>query len=387
MKYGKWVVAAGALLALVVTLSSIRGEPGPSLAGPAETWSNQPVSAGDAALVLPTPEGDGCEQSAAGIAALEQRAWVSYVCVPPADAEPGPPPDPATAVDELRPDGQVERLEPPDDALSPLTVKDVGPDGTLWALQQGAVLTRPPGGSWSTVDSGAAGSGEVIDLEVVDNGFLYLARRSSITLVRPEGPPVELVSDPERSEETGTFYTDESATGTRPAEGARLPTLTGLTVLPDGTVVLLATDSVLTLDPQGALRTVVTPKSSGEDPATRLVRAVVRDGGSGSYLADAIAVQDGLLVYDQRAGRILRIGLDGSIALVAGRPANQIGGPEDGDVSGTDWGSDNERVVALDEVRLGIGSTDRPRVGMALLDDGQLLATTSNGGVVRLGVP
>lgn len=387
MKYGKWVVAAGALLALVVTLSSIRGEPGPAVAGPAQTWSSLPVAAGEAALVLPTPAGDGCAQSATGITALEQRAWVSYVCRPDAGDEAGPPPNPATAVDELQPDGQVERLETPDDALHPLTVQDVGPDGTLWALQQGVVLARPPGGSWSTVGSGAASSGDVVDLEVLDNGFLYLAHRSSITLVRPEGPPVELVSDPERSEETGTFYADESETGARPADGARLPTLTGLTVLPNGTVVLLATDSVLTLDPQGALRTVVTPKSSGDDPATRLVRAVVRDGGSGSYLAEAIADEGGVLVYDQRAGRILRIGLDGSMSLVAGRPANQIGGPEDGDVRGTDWGSDGDRVVALDEVRLGIGGTAGSSVGMAQLDDGQLLVTTSNGGVVRLGVP
>jgi hypothetical protein len=385
VKYGKWVVAAVALLALVLALSSIRG--GPSVADPAESWDSDPVAAGQAALVLPTPEAGGCEQRANGIAASAQRAWVSYACVPGAGDEPATPVDPATAVDELHPDGEVQRLEEPEDTLSPLAVEDVGPDGTLWGLQQGAVLTRPPGGAWRTVDAGPATGGDVVDVEVIDNGFVYLARRSSITLVRPEGPPVELVSDPERSGDAGTFYADEAATGARPAEGARLPTLTGITVLANGTVVMLATDSVLTLDPQGALRTVVTPKSSGDDPASRLVRAVVRDGGSGSYLADAVVHGDDVLVYDQRGGRILRVGLDGSVALVAGRPANSIGGPEDGDVSGTDWGPEGDRVVALDQVRLGVGGTDRPTVGMALLDDGQLLATTTNGGVVRLGLP
>jgi hypothetical protein len=391
MRYGKWVVAAGALLALVLALLSIDREPaGPSVADAAESWRSEPVAPGEAALVLPTPQGRGCGQVATGLAALQDRAWVSYACFTGAGDESAPQPDPATAVGELRPDGQVERLELPADTIAPITVQDVSPDGTLWALQQGVVLSRTPGDDWRSIDTAPATSDirdDVIDLDVLDNGALYLARRTSITLVRPGAPTVTLAADPERSETTSTYYADEAVTRPRPAEGARLPTLTGLTVLPDGTVVALATDSVLTLDAQGVLRTVVTPRSSGDDPTTRLFRTAVRDGGTGSYLSEALPDGGGVLVYDQRAGRILRIGLDGSIALVAGRPANSIGGPEDGDVSGTDWGPGGDRALGLDEVRLGIGGTFESSVGMAMLADGQLLATTSSGGVVRLSLP
>lgn len=195
--------------------------------------------------------------------------------------------------------------------------------------------------------------------------------------------PRTLLSDPRRAVTTSTSYVDEADPGPRPAASGPLPTLTGLTVLDDGTVLLLATDSVLALDPDGTLQTLVSPRTSGTDPATRLYRAAVRDGGSGSYLASALPYGDGALVHDQGAGRLLLVDREGELRRLAGRPANRIGGPQDAAAAldPLDGRAD------LDEVPLGVGGTLGRAVRMALLDDGQLLLSSPRQGVLRLGLP
>ena len=376
----RWLAVAAAGFALTIPVAVVVNEDRSSgLAPPADTWRHESVPPGRAALALRTPQGDDCGQTMTSVAGTGQTAHVSYACYPPAGDESAPVPDPGYAVDRLLPNGVVERLPPADDRRSPVKVEHVGADGTVWALQRGVVRTRPPGGAW-TADVGATSNvlDDVVDLEFTADGSVYELRRYRVSVQPARGPARVLVEDRARAETTSTYYLDDN--GGPPTD---LPTLTGLTVLDDGTVVLLATDSVLVLEGDGSLRKVVTPRTSGDDPRTRLGRSAVRDGGTGSYLISPIPCGRDVLVYDQRAGRILRISLDGSIRHVAGRPASRIGGPESGVVTGSGW---QQGEIGVEDVHLGIGGTFEPSLGMALLDDDQLLVATSHDGLVRIGL-
>lgn len=248
-------------------------------------------------------------------------------------------------------------------------------------------MSRAPGGSFVRREAGLGADpsfigGEIIDLDVQDDGSVLLAGLHTISVLPVDGPARTFAGGPGGSVGQ-TDYVDQSMPNPRPALGSPLPTVTGVTGQPDGTVIVLAVDSVLSVDGDGLLRTLASPASSA-DPATRLVRAAVRDGGSGSLLTDALPYGRDVLLYDSGGARVLRLDPAGDITLLAGGPVDKNGDPVRG--VGVDpreqWGKKGDTGVALDEVLLPYGPTRT----MSLLANGDLLLT-ANEGVVALGIP
>lgn len=385
---------AGVVLAAVVVATAVVVVQRQSAAvpGPSTSWRPAAVAPGTAELVAGTGVGRNCFASTTSVAARGKSVFAAAICEPGAGDESAPVATPAYAVDALTGDGAIARLGTLVDKRARLTVESVGPDGTLWALQGGSVLTRSPGGRFTTLDLGPGVNesdsftgDDVVDLDVGGDGTVLFARLHEVS-VRPAVGPLWVIAGGPGGSVGQTDYADQAVPNARPALGAPLPTVTGVTTRSDGTVVILTTDSVLTVDGRGVLRTLVSPASS-TDPAVRLVRAAVRDGGSGSYLSDAAPYGDDILMYDQAGARVLRVDVDGNTTLVAGTPVNRIGTPGRG--VGPDrveqWGADGKAVLPLDEVRLGYGGSLGRSVRLAVLGDGQVL-TSSTEGVIRLGL-
>lgn len=380
---------AAAAVALPFALDRVRGA---ELAGPAERWDTTAVADGMAARVAgPDGTGKNCFHYETAVAASASSVWVSQVCVTGPGDETAPQPDPAHAVDVLKPDGSVQRLPPADDREAPLTVEDIASDGTIWALQNGRVLKATPGGSFVPLEAFGSDqmrtTDDIVDLDVTDDGTVYVAAGHSVVALSPSGA-TRLVAGALEGGSTGqTDYADQAVPDPRPAVGEPLPTVTGVTAMPDGTVIVLAVDTVLAVDPAGGMRTLISPATAGDDPATRLRRARVRDGGSGAYLADAVPYGGDVLIYDQTGGRILRLTKQGKLTHLAGGTADENGfsalGPGG---HRTQWGPDADRRLPVDTVRLAAGGTLRRAVRLAVMDDGQVLAVAGGQGVVRLGL-
>lgn len=362
------------------------------LAGPADRWDTTAVAEGMAARVAgPDGTGKNCAHYETAVAAGTASVWVSQACVTGAGDERAPQPDPAHAVDQLKPDGSVERLPPTDDRDAPLTVEDVASDGTLWGLQNGRVLKAAPGGQFVALDAFGSDqmrtTDDVVDLDVADDGTVYLAAGHSVVALSLSGA-TRLVAGAFEGGSTGqTDYANQAVPNRRPAVGEPLPTVTGVTALPDGTVIVLVVDTVLAVDPDGRMRTVVSPATAGTDPATRLRRARVRDGGSGSYLADAVPYGGDVLVYDQTGGRVLRLTEQGKLTRVAGGTADENGFSSFGPGGHrAQWDPDADRRLPVDAVRLRAGGTLGRAVRLAVTNDGQVLVVAGGQGVVRLGL-
>ena len=324
-----------------------------------------------------------CFQTTTGVAARGDDVWTSDDCLPGTGDESVTFAEPRYAIERLRPDGSVQRLEPVEidgESVSYVKVLAVGPDGTLFATgADGELLTRSPDGTWRRPPEG----GTPVGVHVGDDGVTYLADRNAVRALTTGGGERTLAGDPDAPYNGETVYADQAVPNPRPSVSSEIPTLTGLTVRRDGTVVLLATDSILTLDPQGTLRTLVAPDSSGTDPQTRLVRAGLHGSGPGSSLVSAVPYGDDVLVYDLSAGRLLRVDGAGWITFVAGDATDTGGAPASGyrplaDIA--EQVADRGKQVSLGEASLNAVT------GLAVLD-GQLLLAASERGVLRLGLP
>lgn len=384
---------AGVVLA-VMSLAAVGGgyffvqARGAELAGPATRWETAPVPDGMAARVAgPDGTGKNCYHYETAVAAGAGSVWVSQTCVTGAGDETAPQPDPAHAVDILLPDGSVERLPAPPGRVAPLTVEDVAPDGTLWALQNGQVLKAEPGGPFKAVDTPfgvdqTLTSDNVVDLALAQDGTVYLAAAHSVVALAPSGK-TRLVAGGEGGSAPSKDYADQEVPNPRRAVGQPLPTVTGVTVKSNGTVIILALDTVLAVGVDGTMRTLISPATAGTDPATRLRRDRVRNGGSGTVLAAAAPYGDDVLLYDGAAGRILRLDDAGRLTRVAGGTADENGFSSFGPQGHREqWGRDGEEVLPLNDVRLASAAA----VDFAVLPDGQVLAVAANQGVVRLGL-
>lgn len=384
------LVAALAVVAVVVGGGyAFLESRGADLAGPPDRWETAPVAAGTAARVAaPDGRGKNCEHQETAVAAGAASVFVSSTCVTGAGDETAPQPDPAYAVDALREDGTVERLPTVADRELALNVEAVAPDGTLWALQNGQVLRAEPDGPFTVVDT-PFGKDEfrvadnVVDLALAEDGTVYLAAPQAVAALGPSGDTRLVAGALAGGTAPNRVYADQAVPNPRPALGTLLPTVTGITVRSDGTVIVLALDTVLAVGTDGTLRTLVSPATAGTDPGTRLRRDRVQNGGSGTVLAAAAPYGDDVLLYDGAGGRILRLDDASRLTRVAGGTADENGFSDLGECGGRDqWGPDGDRVLPLDQVRLACGEA----VDFAVLDDGQVLAVAAGQGVVRLGL-
>lgn len=358
---------------------------GPQIAPAPARWSSAALPVGQAASVAgPAEPPRDCFQTTTGVAARGDDIWTSDDCLAGAGDDDAAAATPRYAIDRLRPDGTVQRLEPVEidgAAVGYVKVEAVGPDGTLFATgEDGELITRSPDGRWRRPPEG----GTPVDVHVDEVGAAYLADRNAVRVLSAGGVGRILVGDPDAPYNGVTGYADQAVPNPRPAASSEIPTLTGITVRRDGTVVLLATDTILTVDPQGMLRTLVTPDSSGSDPRTRLVRADPLRSSPGSSLVSAVPYGDDVLVYDLSAGRLLRVDAAGGITSVAGDAADEDGAPASGyrpRAAIAEQVANRGRQVPLAEASLSSVTG-----GLAVLD-GQLLMGAGERGVLRLGLP
>ena len=77
-----------------------------------------------------------CYQTTTGVAARGDDVWTSDDCLPGAGDESARYAEPRYAIERLRPDGSVQRLDPVEidgESVGYVEVVAVGPDGTLFA--------------------------------------------------------------------------------------------------------------------------------------------------------------------------------------------------------------------------------------------------------------
>lgn len=385
-----WTASAAVAAAVAIAASGAYAyahRPGADVAGPPNRWDTAAVPEGMAARVaVPNGQGRNCYHYEQAIAAGTSSVWVSSACQE--DAGGGPVPNPAYAVDRLRDDGSVDRLPTLDDARNPLTVEAVAPDGTLWALQDGKVLKAEPDGPFQVVetpfgDTQYLVADNAVDLALAEDGTVYIAASQAVTALAPSGQTRLVAGKLTGGTAPNRAYADQQVPNPRPAVGELLPTVTGITVKPDGTVIVLALDTVLAVNRDGTMTTLVSPATAGTDPRTRLRRDRVQNGGSGTVLAAAAPYGGDVLLFDGAAGRILRLDDDGRLTHVAGGTADRDGGSDFGPLGHKEqWGPDGDRVLPLHQVRLASGLS----VDLAVLEDGQVLAVAAGQGVVRLGL-
>lgn len=250
---------------------------------------------------------------------------VSQTCVTGAGDETAPQPDPSSAVDELREVGTVDPLPAAANKKIVLNVEAVAPDGTLWALQNGKVLKAEPDGPFTIVDTPFGkdelrGADDVVDLALADDGTAYLAAPQAVAALDPSGRARLIAGALVGGTAPTRVYADQKVPNVRPALGQLLPTVTGITVKPDATVIVLALDTVL---------------------------------------AAGVPYGDDVLLYDGAGGRILRMDDTGRLTRVAGGTADKNGFSDFGECGGRDqWGPDGSRVLAIAAgqgvVRLGL---------------------------------
>lgn len=335
-----------------------------------------------------------CEDAVSWIAAAGQGAVLvtRHVCQVCCGSERSisQPAEPMEVL-RLQPDGMTRKipLSPRSPDASPPNVWDVGPDGSLYGVADGAVV-RFADSRWSVLatveDLGEAIAGQTffILVDVAPDGAVYASTRNGVARV-DEGNRRWLITPTH----TQGDFTPQQPGATAPPN----PTLQIAELEADGNrVIVVTTDQVRSVTDAGEVRVLLDAQTGATTPAAAIAPKQVSGTVTSTSCCTGATVLGGaalspagnLYVLDAFAGRVLRIPPQGPVSVVGG-PSGPRYEPCDGCLPKQHFGDRADRVVPADRFAFVPVLVGHPTAVLAFSDTGSLFVALGAHGLVEIG--